>query len=90
MEKVLLVCNYFAPDNTIAAIRLSKFAKYLMEYGIKVDCITEKKENYPEDKLLKDDVHGVHTVYASNSKIFLKYILTFFDMEHILSSDSKK
>lgn len=73
MEKVLLVCNYFAPDNTIAAIRLSKFAKYLMEYGIKVDCITEKKENYPEDKLLKDDVHGVHTVYASNSKIFLKF-----------------
>lgn len=44
MEKVLLVCNYFAPDNTIAAIRLSKFAKYLMEYGIKVDCITEKKK----------------------------------------------
>lgn len=73
MKKVLFVCNYFAPDNTIAAIRISKFAKYLMKYGIEVDCITEKKENCPEDELLKDDVHGIDIIYASNSAVFLMF-----------------
>lgn len=73
MKKVLLVCNYFAPDNTIAAIRISKFAKYLMKYGMEVDCITEKKENCPEDETLKDDVHGIDIIYASNSAAFLKF-----------------
>lgn len=73
MEKVLLVCNYFAPDNTIAAIRISKFAKYLKEYGVKVDCITEKKKGFPEDELLKKDMRDIEILYASNSAIFLGF-----------------
>ncbi|MCI9336289.1 MAG: glycosyltransferase family 4 protein [Lachnospiraceae bacterium] len=73
MDKVLLVCNYFAPDNTIAAIRVTKFAKYLKQYGLKVDCITEMKRNLPEDELLKKDICGIETIYASNSAMFLRF-----------------
>lgn len=80
MEKVLLVCNYFAPDNTIAAIRISKLAKYLKTYGFSVNCITEKKENFPEDELLKNDMCGVGVVYAHNSDTFLLFEKVFKKM----------
>lgn len=73
MKKVLLVCNYFAPDNTIAAIRTTKFAKYLKKCGLKVDCVTEKKNNFSEDELLKNDIHDIEILYAYNSAMFLGF-----------------
>ena len=53
-KKILFICNYFAPDNTIAAVRTSKLAKYLQQNGYEVEVITEKKNAELEDEILKN------------------------------------
>ena len=53
MKKMVIVCNHFAPDNTIAAIRITKFAKYLQEHGYEVTVIAEHKDDDIEDEILK-------------------------------------
>ena len=52
-KNILLICNYFAPDNTIAAVRTSKLAKYLRQSGYEVQVIAEKKDTAAEDEILK-------------------------------------
>lgn len=68
-KKILIVCNYFAPENTIAAVRISKLAKYLKSYGYEVSVFTEKKDNIIIDDMLLDDIDGIRIIYAENSKV---------------------
>lgn len=70
--RVLLICNYFAPDHTIAAVRTSKLTKYLRQNGYEVEVFAEKKQG-GEDELLKKDVEGVRIHYAENSKGYLRF-----------------
>lgn len=72
MKKILIICNHFAPDNAIAAVRTSKLAKYLRESGYEIEVIAEKKEAVLEDTILKRDTLGIEATYAKNSAIFLK------------------
>lgn len=75
MQKILLICNYFAPDNMIAAIRTSKLAKYLRQNGYDVQVIAEKKDTSAEDEILKKDTEGIKVCYAHQSgfyKMFYK------------------
>lgn len=67
MKRILLICNYFAPENEIASIRLTKFAKYLRKYGYDVHVLTEKKDLNMEDDILKNDVEGIPVTYVENS-----------------------
>ncbi len=69
-HKVLLICNYFAPDHTIGAVRTSKLAKYLRNCGYEVEVLTEKKKG-EEDELLKNDIKGIPIYYTENSKRFI-------------------
>lgn len=71
-QKVLLICNYFAPDHTIAAVRTTKMAKYLRQNGYEVEVLTERK-NGEEDELLKKDVEGIKIYYAENSKRYIRF-----------------
>lgn len=66
-KKILLVCNYFAPENAIAAVRTTKLVKYLMREGFDVDVITEKKDKIEIDEMLKQDAEGVQVYYTENS-----------------------
>ena len=66
-KKILLVCNYFAPENTIAAVRTTKLVKYLRIEGFCVDVLTEKKDKIEIDEILKEDAEGVQIYYAENS-----------------------
>lgn len=70
MQKILLICNYFAPDNMIAAIRTSKLAKYLRQNGYEVQVIAEKKDTAAEDEILKKDTEGIKVCYAHQSKFY--------------------
>ena len=63
-QKVLLVCNYFAPDHTIAAVRTSKIAKYLKENGYEIEVLTEKKMG-EEDTLLKNETAALSAARAT-------------------------
>lgn len=69
-KKILLICNYFAPDNTIAAVRTSKLAKYLKQNGYEIQVIAEKKNAATEDEILKKDTEGIEVCYAYQSKFY--------------------
>lgn len=71
-QRILIICNYFAPDHTIAAVRISKLAKYLRENGYEVEVLTEKK-NGGLDELLENDVKGIKIYYAENSPLYLRF-----------------
>ncbi len=79
-KKVLLICNYFAPDNTIAAIRTSKLAKYLRQSGYKVQVIAEQKDADVEDEILKKDTEGIKVIYAYQSKFYKKFYAKYYEI----------
>lgn len=74
MKRILMVCNSFAPDNRIAAIRITKFAKYFKEHGYEVTVISENKESGIEDDILKKDAEGIRTIRISNSECVKKVV----------------
>lgn len=69
-RRVLLICNYFAPDHTIAAVRTSKLVKYLRQNGYEVEVLAEKRQG-GEDELLKRGVEGVRVQYAESSEGYI-------------------
>ncbi len=72
MSRVLLVTTYFAPDNTIAAIRTTKLVKYMLKYGYSVDVIAVKNSNLDEDEILSKDVSGVKVRRIENTMRYEK------------------
>jgi len=78
-KNILIVCNYFAPDNLIGAVRPTKLAKYLSLAGYSVTVITEQKEFDVVDSVLSKDASGldIHYIkpfrgYSLLHKTFLK------------------
>jgi len=72
MKKILIICNYFAPENEIASIRISKFAKYLARYGYDVRVLVEKKNLEIHDEILEQDVAGIPVEYVEFSRWICK------------------
>lgn len=73
IKRILFICNYFAPDNTIAAVRISKLAKYLKQSGYDVEVIAEKRKDEIEDELLRRDTVGIKIHYACNSDRCIRF-----------------
>ena len=67
MKRIVMLCNYFAPDNKIAAIRITKLAKYFKQYGCEVTVVSEEKQDTVEDELLKRDAEGIRSIRVSSS-----------------------
>lgn len=67
MKKILLICNYFSPENEIASIRLTKFAKYLIRKGYQVETLVEKKDLELKDQILSSDSKNIPVYYVENS-----------------------
>lgn len=77
-KRILLISNYFAPDNTIAAVRTTKIAKYLIQNGYYVEVIKEKQDSLAIDESLREDSKNIKISYAINSKQY-KRIKKFYD-----------
>lgn len=76
MKKILLVAYNFAPQNTIGAVRLTKLAKYLTEYGYEVTVITSTPDSV--DVKLNEDIKYVNTIIrVDHSKIYKQYIMFY-------------
>ncbi|MBR1460565.1 hypothetical protein IJ596_02880 [bacterium] len=73
MKSVLLVTTYFAPDNTIAAIRTTKLVKYMIKDGYNVDVVAVRNNNLGKDKILYNDVKSVKVKYVENSKQYKSF-----------------
>lgn len=77
MKKILIICNYFAPDNTIAAVRITKIAKYLKRCNYKVTVIAEKRLEHIKDEILEKDAEGIHVIHIENSKSIKKVLCLY-------------
>lgn len=71
MKKILIVCNYFAPNNTIAAVRITKLAKYLKREGYEVSVLSERRAD-AIDSILENDAKGIKVEHIENSRLFVK------------------
>ena len=61
---ILVICSYFPPDLSIAAIRPYMFSKYLVEFGHNVTVLCSKKtSNNLKDTLYNPDSIGANIVY---------------------------
>ena len=67
MKRIIIICNHFAPDNTIAAVRVTKFAKHFFQQGYQVTVIAEQKYEPMEDEILKKDAEGITVLRVCNS-----------------------
>ena len=71
MKKILIISELFAPDNEIAAIRLTKIGKFLSLSGYTIDVLKRGKSGRKEDPLLKNDLHYFNKIFENyNSGIY--------------------
>lgn len=69
-KNILIISYYFAPRNTIGAIRSTKIAKYLQIDGYNVDVIALKSKDDNIDSILQKDALNVNKFYVEHSKIY--------------------
>ena len=63
-----MICSHFAPDNSIAAVRITKFAKCFYKNGYEVTVIAEAGAVLLEDEILKKDAQGIKVIRVENTK----------------------
>lgn len=68
--KVLIVARHFAPENTIGAIRVTKFAKYLARLGHQVTVYAMTPTIRVEDEILKADAEGLRIFHLENGGFY--------------------
>lgn len=71
MKRILMICNYFAPHNEIASVRITKFAKYLTEAGYQVEVIDEALKSPVKDSMLLKEVETIPVRHAEPGKAYL-------------------
>lgn len=76
MKNILIVSPYFAPENSVASIRFTKLAKYMVLEGYNVDVLCTQMTNYfIVDKSLEKDLSTIKNVYRVNYPKLLYYSL---------------
>lgn len=85
-KNILVICNYFAPDNTIAAVRVTKLAKYFYNHNYEVTVIAEQRIDAIEDDILRKDAEGIKVIRIENSK----KMKDFFSLYQRMISNVKK
>ena len=73
LGKILMICTYFAPDASIAAVRTTKLAKYLSTCGYHVDFLMEGNKSCGEDEILRHDAEGIPVFQVENSQRFVSF-----------------
>ena len=61
--KILIISRYFAPDNTVGAIRWTKFAKYLTRLGHDVTVYAMEPWTKIRDPILERDAAAIRRVF---------------------------
>lgn len=85
MKKVIIVSPYFAPENSVASIRFTKIAKYLVKQGYDVSVICTRMTNlFLVDKTLQEDLEYLKNVQRINYPKFLYYtVKKYFGIEKL-------
>jgi len=66
MIKILVVAYNFPPEGGPAVQRITKFVKYLSQFGIKVFVLTAKKKNKILDETLLNDIKDVNVIRVTD------------------------
>lgn len=85
--KILLISYYFAPQNTIAAVRTTKIAKYLVKNGFEVDVICGPSETV--DPILLSDAKIIKNIEIINNHFIINKLLKKLQQPASKSSISK-
>lgn len=75
--KILIVARHFGPENTIGAVRSTKFAKYLARMGHDVTVYACAPEVDVSDALLADDIKTLR-IYRITNGVFYRAVHDFF------------
>ncbi len=69
-KKVLMIAQYFPPAGSVGTLRITKFVKYLKEFGWQPVVLTVFKECYPKavwlDTDLNKDISDDVCIYRTN------------------------
>lgn len=69
MKRIIFVCKSFAPNNSVAAVRPTKIAKYLYKTGeYEIDVLKLHTHGGIEDELLKKDLSYIRRIYEVPQK----------------------
>jgi glycosyltransferase involved in cell wall biosynthesis len=92
MKKVLVITYYWPPAGGIAVNRITKFCKYLSEFGWEPVVLTVKKGNYVStDNTLLQDIKHITDVYRTPSlepHTVYKLLSSWFARSHKQNSNS--
>jgi hypothetical protein len=74
MRKIVIISDYFAPQNEVAAIRLTKIAKYIYKTcNCEISVVTRNKDFQVIDKLLAADAECIKEyIKITESKLLVK------------------
>lgn len=88
-KRILVISEYIAPVNAVAAIRWTKLIKYLAKnHGYSVDVLTNEKDftqrsvfkkHYPFDVTLCDDAESVQNTYIIPTTVKLAILYGFYN-----------
>lgn len=76
--KILIVARHFSPENTIGAIRLTKYAKYLARLGHEVSVYAMEPAITVRDAILAEDAAHLKKVYTLGNGRFYRAVHGFF------------
>lgn len=75
--KILVVSEKFAPENTVAAIRMTKISKYLKyDHGAVIDVLTRVKTH--DDSSSLDDISFVNHFFFAEESSFSKKLIDIY------------
>jgi len=75
MKKVLIIADWFAPENEIASIRTTKLAKYLNILGHEITVATKTiDESKIKDSLLEKDMTYLHEVIRTERGMVFRFL----------------
>jgi len=81
---ILIISEYIAPKQTIAAVRWTKVSKYLKKnHQVSIDVLTTKNIEWEEDKLLLQDCDSFTAYYEFDKDIILQYLTKFTERKKI-------
>lgn len=74
-KRVLIICERFAPENTVGAIRMTKVAKYLkLNYRCQITVLLREREQFSN---CGDARYVDHFIYATESRL-CRYIISLY------------
>lgn len=86
LKNILIIADYFAPERSVASIRLTKIAKYLSRNDdCKVTVITSRRENFNKDRLLERDLNEIlirSKIIEVNNTSRLRSAFRFINKKH--------